>query len=69
VGAECAACARRVVTIILTTHYINEARGDGRPAIGVINKGELILVENKTESDEEARQEATDAASAAADVR
>jgi len=36
------------VTIILTTHYIEEAElMAGR--VGVINKGELILVENKTE--------------------
>ncbi|HEY4037630.1 MAG TPA: ABC transporter ATP-binding protein [Burkholderiaceae bacterium] len=36
------------VTIILTTHYINEAE-DMADRIGVINKGELILVENKAE--------------------
>ena len=36
------------VTIILTTHYINEAE-DMADRIGVINKGELILVEDKTE--------------------
>src|SRR6266404_4577335 len=36
------------VTIILTTHYINEAE-EMADRIGVINKGELILVENKTE--------------------
>ncbi|MCJ7838806.1 MAG: ABC transporter ATP-binding protein, partial [Burkholderiales bacterium] len=34
------------VTIILTTHYINEAE-DMADRIGVINKGELILVEDK----------------------
>ena len=34
------------VTIILTTHYIREAE-DMADRIGVINKGELILVENK----------------------
>lgn len=33
-------------TIILTTHYIEEAE-DMADRIGVINKGELILVENK----------------------
>jgi len=36
------------VTIILTTHYIREAE-DMADRIGVINKGELILVENKHE--------------------
>ena len=35
------------VTIILTTHYIEEAQ-DMADRIGVINKGELILVEEKT---------------------
>jgi ABC-2 type transport system ATP-binding protein len=36
------------VTIILTTHYIHEAE-DMADRIGVINKGELILVEDKQE--------------------
>jgi len=36
----------RGVTIILTTHYIEEAQ-EMADRIGVINKGELILVENK----------------------
>jgi ABC-2 type transport system ATP-binding protein len=36
----------RGVTIILTTHYIEEAE-DMADRIGVINKGELILVEDK----------------------
>ena len=36
------------VTIILTTHYIHEAE-DMADRIGVINKGELVLVEDKTE--------------------
>ena len=36
------------VTIILTTHYIEEAE-DMADRIGVINKGEIILVENKDE--------------------
>ena len=36
----------RGVTIILTTHYINEAE-EMADRIGVINKGELILVEEK----------------------
>jgi ABC-2 type transport system ATP-binding protein len=36
------------VTIILTTHYIEEAELMA-DRIGVVNKGEIILVENKTE--------------------
>ncbi len=36
------------VTIILTTHYIHEAE-DMADRIGVINRGELILVEDKSE--------------------
>jgi len=36
------------VTIILTTHYIDEAE-EMADRIGVINKGELILVEDKIE--------------------
>src|SRR5215470_12419096 len=36
------------VTIILTTHYIHEAE-DMADRIGVINKGELMLVEDKDE--------------------
>jgi ABC-2 type transport system ATP-binding protein len=36
------------VTIILTTHYIEEAE-DMADRIGVISKGEIILVENKSE--------------------
>jgi ABC-2 type transport system ATP-binding protein len=35
------------VTIILTTHYIDEAQ-EMADRVGVINKGELILVEEKT---------------------
>lgn len=35
------------VTIILTTHYINEAEAMA-DRVGVINRGELILVEEKT---------------------
>ncbi|HEV7714723.1 MAG TPA: ABC transporter ATP-binding protein [Steroidobacteraceae bacterium] len=35
------------VTIILTTHYIEEAQ-EMADRVGVINKGELILVEEKT---------------------
>lgn len=36
------------VTVILTTHYIEEAE-ELADRIGVINKGEIILVEEKTE--------------------
>jgi ABC-2 type transport system ATP-binding protein len=36
------------VTIILTTHYIDEAQ-EMADRIGVISKGEIILVEDKTE--------------------
>jgi ABC-2 type transport system ATP-binding protein len=36
------------VTVILTTHYIDEAE-EMADRIGVINKGEIILVENKVE--------------------
>jgi ABC-2 type transport system ATP-binding protein len=36
------------VTIILTTHYIEEAE-EMADRVGVINKGEMILVEKKTE--------------------
>ena len=37
----------RGVTIILTTHYIDEAE-EMADRIGVVNKGELIVVEEKT---------------------
>jgi len=40
--------AERGVTIILTTHYIDEAE-EMADRIGVINKGELIVVEDKAE--------------------
>src|SRR5208337_4817581 len=36
------------VTVILTTHYIEEAE-EMADRIGVINKGEIILVEDKAE--------------------
>ena len=36
------------VTIILTTHYIDEAE-EMADRVGVINKGEIILVEDKIE--------------------
>lgn len=38
----------RGVTIILTTHYIEEAE-EMADRVGVINKGEIILVENKAD--------------------
>ena len=38
------------MTIILTTHYIDEAE-EMADRIGVINKGEIILVEDKAEPD------------------
>jgi ABC-2 type transport system ATP-binding protein len=38
----------RGVTIILTTHYIDEAE-EMADRVGVISKGEIILVENKRE--------------------
>jgi ABC-2 type transport system ATP-binding protein len=38
----------RGVTIILTTHYIDEAE-EMAERVGVISKGEIILVENKAE--------------------
>jgi ABC-type multidrug transport system ATPase subunit len=54
------------VTIILTTHYIEEAE-EMADRVGVISKGELILVEEKSRADEEARQEAADPQSFGAD--
>ena len=42
------ALQRRGVTIILTTHYIEEAEEIAN-RVGVINNGEIILVENKSE--------------------
>ena len=47
-GRWCARCATSGVTIILTTHYIEEAE-EMADRVGVINKGELILVEDKAE--------------------
>ena len=46
VGAGARAARRRGVTIILTTHYIEEAE-EMADRIGIISKGELILVEEK----------------------
>ena len=43
------------VTIILTTHYIEEAE-EMADRIGVINKGEIILVEREGRTDAQARQ-------------
>jgi ABC-2 type transport system ATP-binding protein len=42
-----AGCKADGVTIILTTHYIEEAEAMA-DRVGVINKGELLLVEEKT---------------------
>src|SRR5213082_1785970 len=50
------------VTIILTTHYIEEAE-EMADRIGVINHGEIILVEDKAEL-MQARQKAIDAGAA-----
>ncbi len=47
-GRWCADCATEGVTIILTTHYIEEAE-EMADRIGVINKGTLMLVEDKKE--------------------
>jgi ABC-2 type transport system ATP-binding protein len=52
------------VTIILTTHYIDEAE-EMADRIRVIHKGELIVVE-ENRADEKTRQEAVDAQSAGA---
>jgi ABC-2 type transport system ATP-binding protein len=49
------------VTIILTTHYIEEAE-EMADRVGVISKGELILVEERVGTDEEAGQEGADPA-------
>ncbi len=43
-------------TIILTTHYIEEAE-EMADRVGVISNGELIAVDEKTRADDEARQE------------
>jgi ABC-2 type transport system ATP-binding protein len=55
--------ARRRRTVILTTHYIEEAELMA-DRIGVISKGEIILVEEKGRADEQARAQAADAAAA-----
>ena len=47
-GNWCASSRAGGVTIILTTHYIDEAE-EMADRIGVINKGEIILVEDKAE--------------------
>ncbi len=55
------------VTIILTTHYIEEAE-EMADRIGVIDRGRLILVENKSELMRQARPQTSNAA-AAGDAR
>ena len=49
-GARCGSWSRSLraagVTIILTTHYIDEAE-EMADRVGVISKGEFILVEDK----------------------
>ena len=50
------------VTVILTTHYIEEAE-QLADRVGVINNGEIILVEEKKQADARDGQEAADAAS------
>ena len=54
------------VTIILTTHYIEEAE-QMADRVGVINKGEIILVEDKAELMRKLGQKAVDAGAARAD--
>ena len=56
------------VTIILTTHYIEEAE-EMADRVGVINKGEIILVEDKAELMRKLGQQAVDARTARADRR
>jgi ABC-2 type transport system ATP-binding protein len=53
-GRWCAGLREPGVTIILTTHYIEEAE-EMADRIGVIRKGELILVEEKAALMREAR--------------
>ena len=53
------------VTIILTTHYIEEAE-EMADRVGVISKGKLVLVEDKAALMKQARQEGADAAAAGA---
>ena len=45
-GRWSGACAQSGVTIILTTHYIEEAEAIA-DRVGVINNGELLLVDDK----------------------
>ena len=54
------------VTIILTTHYIEEAE-QMADRVGVINKGEIILVEDKAELMRKLGQKTADAGAAGAD--
>ena len=56
------------VTIILTTHYIEEAE-QMADRIGVINNGRLLLVEDKAKLMKQLGGQATDVAFAPADIR
>ncbi len=56
------------VTIILTTHYIEEAE-EMADRIGVINRGSLVLVEEEKGADEKTRQETIDLAPARTDPK
>ena len=51
------------VTVILTTHYIEEAE-EMADRVGVIDKGRIILVEDKAIADAQARQAPPDARAA-----
>ena len=67
-GATCGRWSARLrdsgVTIILTTHYIEEAE-EMADRIGVISKGELILVEDKAALMQKLGKQAADPAPAA----
>ncbi len=56
------------VTVILTTHYIDEAE-EMADRVAVINKGEIILVEDKAELMRKLGPQAADAAAAGAACR
>ncbi len=67
-GSWCAALRDSGVTIILTTHYIDEAE-EMADRIGVINKGELMLVEDKADLMRKLGKKAADAAAAGTAAR